>query len=363
MPVIPKSIFASATRGSVRSRLALAGVVVLSLGLTACGGDEVDAAESGPPESIESSEWGELVKAAEDEGELVVYSSLANTDKTFELFEQEYPDIDVKIERAPTSDTIGRLDQEIQAGASGADVAFHAQPAWFEDNFEAGNLASLQLGPEAVDAGWEERLNGMSFAIPYANPFLIGYNTETAEPVESVEELLEMDDSVSIGVGDPGIAASVAFIYANWADVYGDDFIQRLSEQNVTVEGSAQTGLQRVAAGEFDYYLALVSGYVGPLQEEGAPVAEVVPEEATGTEYGLGALSKAAHPAAAQVFINWLITEQGQTLMVENHSPASVPLDVGNGIPWGEIKIPDAETWTPEYWKQWIQDDWDPYFN
>ena len=66
-------------------------------------------------------------------------------------------------------------------------------------------------------------------------------------------------------------------------------------------------------------------------RKAGAPVGWIVPAEGTylsGGSTSLSLINKPAHPHAAQVFINWLLTKEGATILAKETLFQSARLDV-----------------------------------
>jgi iron(III) transport system substrate-binding protein len=354
------------TRRNRRSALA-GSVLAISLTLAACGDNPAptsgEAAETGPPAAVDEAEWEELVTAAEEEGEVVVYVSLTGVERSFARFEELYPDITVTIESAPTGDLITRLDQEMQVNAQGADITLNTQTGWFEARAEEGRFAPVTISPDQAAAGWEELLEGESYADIFSNSYVFGYNTGSGQPVTNMGEFFDIAEGARIGVPDAAISPAQTFLYSQWQEAYGEDFMERLSEMDHTVYGSNVPLNQNMAAGELDYGVGLAPSSLLALIEQGAPVDYTIPDEAnSGVPYRSAILANAAHPNAAQLFLDWMMSEEGAQTFVANHAPASTPLPVEGSIPWGDIPTYAASGWTQEDHEEYIETVWTPLF-
>lgn len=347
-------------------RLSIAFVSICLLALTACGGESATVGSSkdpvGAPTDANAADWQKIVDAAKGEGSVVVYSSTVGTNETFKEFEKAYPGISIKVERAPTADLVARLQQEISVGAKGADVVFHADHSWFAANASSGALGEMKISPEVKQVGWDQHLNDNGIVALATSPWLIAYNTKNAKPIKSVSELLDLPRSTKVGINDAHGSVAATFQFDVWLRAFGPDFMKRLSEFKPKVQGSMVPAVQSVSAGELDYAFPVVSGVVGPLKAQGAPVDQILPEDAlTGPTYYLGVLRSAPHPNAAQVFTNWLMSKQGLELMVERHAPISLPISIPGAIPWGQVQTYDNAEWTQQYWDEWLKKQWSPY--
>lgn len=352
-----------------RAWLAAGGALVLTVGLAACGSSNPapnPGPDAGPVVNLSDAEWSDLEKAAMDEGEVNLYWSMGEASVYSDLvdgFEEKYPDIKLNISFLATGDLIGKLSEEIEAGVQSADVAVHASPAWFEQYDDAGSFASIQLSPENEGNGWSEWLGDNRFTPWWGFQVVLGHNTSKAAP-DSLMDVVDSNPDAKIGLVDPGVAVPTGFIYEQLRLAYGDEILDKLAASRYTIYPSNSAMAAGMAAGEVDYgYPDLVS-VTGALIEQGAPLAQVVTTEGqAGATYDVAALALAPHPAAAQVFMNYLMSEAGQKAIVADAAPAaSVPLDVPDGIPWGAIATLDPDEWTTEVWEDWIAEYWTPRF-
>jgi iron(III) transport system substrate-binding protein len=341
------------------------GVFVAALALSGCSNSSGGSASvvTGPPVVADQAKWDDIVKAAKTEGEVVVYEPPIAFGDVFEEFKKAYPEINVKLEEIPTADLIGRLDQQISMNATGADVTVTSSSAWLEENFAANNFAALQVSPQTGGEGWASRLADKSFATVWGYPFTIGHSTKIASDFASEEELLEAQPGAKVALNSPQAAPAVAFYYETLRQTYGDQILDRLAKTNHVTAANGLSMAQGLGAGDYDYAFPAVPAQLNSLIEKGAPVDQVVPKEgATGAYYSVAVLRSAAHPNAAQVLANWLMSREGATQMVSKHPPATVQLDVPGAIPWGTITAYDPADWTREKWDAWIAKEWTPRF-
>lgn len=342
------------SRGHPGLRRWLVGIAAMSIVLTACGGgsDDSDEAGGGGTEEV-AGDWDSVVEAANEEGEVFVYTSQGGSDEVFQAFEEAYPEISVTFVREPTGDLLTRLDQEIEVEAQGADVAYHAQPGWFAERAETDNLADIVYGPAAE--GWPEDAMAERYVNILTIPFEAIWNTDNGEPIENVDEFLDRAGDAPIGLLDPSTSIAAASQYQAWVDAYGDDFLERLSQLNTRVEGSTVPLSQAVGSGELTYGLVIPAGIVNPLLDAGAPVDHGAPEESVGYNYIAAPLANAPNPNAAQVFINWLMEESTQELILSDLSPGASPIGAAGSMDRESIEVYELEDWPQERHDEFVQ--------
>lgn len=139
----------------------------------------------------------------------------------------------------------------------------------------------------------------------------------------------------------------------------GPEFIRRLfSEMEVTVAGDQRQLLDWVASGKSHIYLFATSSDVHDAQRKGLPVGVLYgkPEEGymSGGFGHLALISKAPHPNAAKVFINWLLSKDGQTQWQRKTDNNSLRMDIPKEMLSDQKTIPKEgekylNTSLPEY--------------
>jgi iron(III) transport system substrate-binding protein len=326
--------------------------------LSACGGGsqaaKIEDEGGDAPVVLSDSEWNDVLAGAKEEGELVVYTSSGPTEAAFKRFSDTYPDIKITVERQPTADLITRLDQEISVNATGADVAVHGQEVWYADRGQDKSLAPLKLSPDSQKSFAGHEVD--RYYVPVSKvPYSFAYNTTLGQPVETMEEFLQVVGDKPVGLHDAANAIATSYQYYRWQESYGDDFLDRLAAHNPAVFGSGSTMSQSLAAGEIVYGIAQSPGYIRSLKAQGAPVDEVILSDAVvGAQYGPGILATSRHPNASQVFVNWVMSPEGQKILLEAQG-GTVPTEVEGSLKWDSVEL---APWTPDEQEGWLKEQW-----
>lgn len=346
MPVIRarKRVGFAASLRVVITLLALVSMVA------ACGDNASDAADTPEDEGTSSTgadsgsdkEWDEIVEAAEQEGQVVLYMSPPGFEEVIQTeWAKAYPDIELELVREASGELITRMDQEKAAGSAGADVAFHATLEWFTDN--EADLAPV-TGP-AVESweGTDYDISDNKIFFPMLNPYVIGVNTDViaevgADPIVNWEDALQPELKGLVATSDIAISQGVTqFYYLIEQEI--PDYWDRFGALEPQLYESVNPAAQALAAGEFAISHHQSVSTLQPLKEQGAPIDWVIPADkpAMGTSYNLAALGWAEHPNAAQVLSNWLLSLEGQTLLHNTGTTASPVFDIE-----GQSPLPDG---------------------
>lgn len=320
----------------MRSRPALLFLgVAAALTLTACGGGGAGQ--------------GATAAGTDEESVLTVYTSepQAKIDAVVAAFTEAHPDVQVEVYRAGTGELKTRIATEKENGRIQADVLLAADVPTFEAYAAEGDLQVLEgvqtggLLPQVVDP--EGYYVGTRVI-----PTVIVHHTETvADPPASWAELTDEQWKGRIAMPNPDVSGAAAFNLSVWelTDGLGREWIEELVANEPTVlESNGPVG-QAVAAGTAD--LGVVVDYVArELAQKGSPIAVEYPDE--GVPYvsqPAGVLADAEDPEAANAFVDFLVSAEGQRLAVEQ---SYLPVREDVGVPEGAPQMAELELLEPD---------------
>jgi iron(III) transport system substrate-binding protein len=273
---------------------------------------------------------------AQPSGTLRLYTSQPDADaqQTASAFEAAYPGVTVEIFRSGTEEVISRFLLEAEAGAPQADVLLVADAPTFE-LLKAQGLLDAYCSPEAeaIDASYYD---------PECYYFgtkilatVITYNTAVAQPISSWAELAEVSGGQVI-MPSPSYSGAAAYnlgvITRN--ESLGWAWYEALSANGaVLVQGNGAVA-RNVASGEQSYGM-VVDFLAIRNRNDGSPVEVVYPSEGVPiiTE-PVGIVSGAANPQAAQAFVDFLLSQEGQQVAVDiGYMPLRGDVNPPEGFP------------------------------
>jgi ABC-type Fe3+ transport system substrate-binding protein len=281
--------------------------------------------------------WDALVAAARQEGRVVVYGPPGQEYRAalVEGFQRAYPGIAVEAIFVNPTERLSRLAAERAAGRYLADVWVGGTNPAVTEVKDAGYSVPLQpalLLPEVVDpAGWlDGHLWWADSGEPYTNLIFQGssqafvaINTRLVDPakITSYWDLLAPQWKGKIVANDirrpgPG-GVPTRFLYRS-PDL-GPTFITRLfSEMDVMLTADPRQLVDWLAQGTYAIGLFMAGRDVLVAARQGLPVDVIMPERfKEGSSLGPGngsllLLDQAPHPNAARVYVNWLLSRDGQ---------------------------------------------------
>ncbi|MBA2666435.1 MAG: extracellular solute-binding protein [Trueperaceae bacterium] len=276
---------------------------------------------------------------AQPSGSLSFYTSMQVdvVEDIITAFEAAHPGVTVELLYSGSVELEQRIYAERDAGQIRADVIWAANPAFFLKLKDEGLLMAYE-SPEAhaVPAGLKDE-DHMFIAGRVFN-MGIGYNTSMvseAEAPKSWAELLEWGSRAAMASplhSGTSFTALGAFVQND--DILGWEWFEQARENGMQVLRGTGDVTRGLTSGEFpvikgiDYVLANQAA-------EGAPVAFLFPEEGAVTVASpLAIPAGAANVAAAQAFIDYIISQEGQEFMATKFFiPVRTDVDPPAGLP------------------------------
>ena len=356
------------------TRLRLAGSAALAaLAITACGGSPTAAPPSGGAPAAGQAEAvyaelskltgqqrrDELVKRANEEGALTIYTSMTSevADAVVEAFEDTFGDLDVSLYRAGSETVLQRVLQEQQANFAGNDVVETNATELFALAKENRLAEYAGARREMVsDAGKFPGWTATRF-----NLFAPSWNTELVKDIgapNTWEDLADpkYDGKLAMELGDYDWYLS---LYGYWekqgkttAEI--DKLFSDMAQGAKIVKGHTVQG-ELLSAGQFAVVASNYTYLVENVKEEGAPVDyQPLVEPVIARPNGIGLMKTAAHPAAAMLFYDWMLEEGQEVISEEGLTPSIAsgddPLEGVEVIPVDVEKLlTDSETWSKKY--------------
>jgi iron(III) transport system substrate-binding protein len=291
MPSIPTTIVS-----------ALAAVIALTTAFAA------PAAENfGPPE---------LIAAARSEGRLVYYTAnFAEVEQeVIKTFNKRFPEIRVEMVRAPGGQLITRVKTEAAAGKLAADVVDHSDRSLMRDLVDMFQDYAPPNGKDYVP----ESMISPKLWPRVTLVWSIAYNSALAKTAPKTWMDLTKPEYGDKQIGQV-FAASGGTTWTRVMferQVLGEDYWRKQAATNPILYPSGAPMSDALVRGEI-VMGPLLYNAVFPKKRDGAPIEILfAPEGAPVNPYASGVPKTAAHPNAAKLFLNWCLSEEGQTFMI-----------------------------------------------
>lgn len=298
----------------------------------------------------------ELVKAAEKEGDLSIYTSNTDLDDIVGAFEDTY-DIDLSVYRGNSESVLQRVLQEQKASFRGVDLVETNALELNVLNAE-GHLYPYEgaLRDKVREEGQAEGWTADRF-----NVFVVGWNTDKVKPGDepaTLEDLAQprWKGQVSLEIGDVDWFAALYGYYEDQGKSKEEilDLFDRIADNAKMAKGHTVQG-ELLSAGQFSVAASLYSHTVDKATADGAPVTwrskSVEPVQPLVIRpNGGGLMDNAEHPAAAMLFMDFVLTE-GQDIIRESSRIGSIPVSDDPLAGLEVIPVPEDELLdNPQKW-------------
>src|SRR6185312_17320026 len=263
-----------------------------------------------------------LIAAATKEGQLTWYTSadLQLAEKVGKAFEQKFPGIHARVERAGGERIFSRVAQENASGLHVADAVSTGDAAQFLAWKRQGMLAPYMPEDVAKYIPPEHRDPDGLYATVRSSLCVMAYNTEMVkrdEAPKSFADLLNAKWKGKIVKAHPSYSGTIMTSTYQMVRELGWSYLEKLAQQQVLQIQSATDTPKKIVLGERPVMADGNESNVLLLKETGGPIEVVYATEGTPSIVQPSAIFTAApHPNAARLFQNFLFSVEGQELFV-----------------------------------------------
>lgn len=299
-----------------------------------------------------SPEWERVLAAAKKEGKVVVFGPPGSNARQAlgDGFEKAYPDIKMEYSGASGSKTAPRILSERKAGIFNVDIHVGGTTTMLESLLPVKALDPITpalMLPEAVDPKkwWQGKLDfsddeekyNLVFTVAVKAPVAINPQMVKPDEIRSYWDLLSPKWAGKVAMRDPIGAgpglATATFWYAHKA--LGKEFMRQVMKKDkVVLSHDDRQLLEWVVRGRYALVIAPSELEAAEFKSKGVAVELLGAERFKEGSYltaafgSVALMNRAPHPNAAKVYINWLLTREGQTLWSQLSGYPSRRLDV-----------------------------------
>jgi len=341
---------------NITRRAALAGAA--AIGGTALLGRPARAQKAFTPPAA-------LVDAAKKEGKMVLYTATFTEVmlETIQGFNKRFPFVRIELVRAPGGQLITRVQTEAAAGKLTADVVDHSDRGLMQP---LENLFADYAPPNAADYLTSVLVSPKLWPTTTAG-WCIAYHTELVKnPPKNWMDLTKAEyGNGQIGqvVGPSGGTTWTRIMFER--KVLGEDYWEKQAATKPRLFPSGAPLSDALVRGEVSI-APLVHNIAFQKKRDGAPIEIFFPPEGVPvTPYAAGITKTAANPNAAKLFLDWFLSEEGQTYEIKNHGNlTSLKNPPANPAGFDPVK---NKIWVPEFkpfqelYKPW-QADWNKVY-
>ena len=271
--------------------------------------------------------YAETIAKAEAEGSVVVYANTehAAVEPILADFQKAFPKIRVDYIEIKAADLFSRISSEAAAGALKADMvwssAMDLQFQMVEDGI-AAEYQSVEKAAVPEWSNWGDKIYGITY-----EPVVMVYNSKVIPDGEMPDTraslakwLQENKERMKGKVATYDPERSGLGYFAVSADAQNSDDLWPLVTAFGAVDTkfytSTGTMLEKISAGEHAIGYNIIGPYAYLRAERDPNVKVVVPKDYTVVLSRLAIVTQQAqHPNAARVFLDYLLSKRGQTVV------------------------------------------------
>ena len=282
-----------------------------------------------------------IIAAAKGEGALVIKGAPGSVyaEAFTDGFKKKYPDIKVSYTGLSGFESIPRITREREAGVYTWDIYIGGTPSILSTLKPAGAFAPLLPAlklPEILDdkawldgfaAGWQDREKKFTFAFDFtiSAPGYVNWDFVKRGDLKTLQDLLKPEFAGKIVWDDPRLGGAGIATGTTMLLNFDEGFLAKLvGTQKIAYSNNGRQEAEWVVRGQYPIGLAAGSQDLEQFWRQGlGKNVEVwmgeIKTVAGGPGFGAVALmDKAPHPNAAIVYLNWLLSREGQTEYVKS---------------------------------------------
>ncbi len=311
--------------------LALAAFLFGAAGATVALAQDVPALKNASPE--EKARLQPLIDGAKKEGALTYWDVVIQpqtNDALAAAFKKYYGlpnSFQVNYSLSATAALVTRVEQEIGADRVTIDIAAIGSPSWVFERVTAGDALEYDSPQyKSFSRSFEQGLgipkfaafNGAYLFVPMWDPDKVNFKGK------SWKDVIGAVPPGRVTVGD--VSKSVAYLatYAGLRTVMGPDYFKQVAAMKPSFLVRSEQIAGRVVSGEDLMALSGMPTRAYQYNEKGGNLKFILPEEGVVLlPQSMFILKKAPHPNAAKLWIDFILSEKGQAIVVKGEAMVS----------------------------------------
>ena len=296
--------------------------------------------QGGEAKPVWESESDDTIEAAQKEGQIAIYHTRGPFDKVFADFNRRYPTVKVVSVTGRGGDLIARMMTERRAGKFLVDLYLGSTGTPQDVLYPAKALDPMPpilLLPEVkAQSSWFGKRhhygdpeNKYIFVFEGVVRSDMAHNTTLVDAREftSYWDLIKPKWKGKIAAMDPKLPGFPVGLlqFAYYHPDLGAKFLRQLfGEMDIVLSRDSRQLVDWLAVGKFAVAIAPSASDVQAAMKPGLPLARFEPRSfkegiyMRATQGSISILNRRPHPQATKLFVNWLLSREGQT-HYQNH--------------------------------------------
>src|ERR1044071_4798209 len=273
-----------------------------------------------------------LYDGAKREGKFLWYTSLIANKEIVKIFEAKYPGVTVETYRASGTQLASRVLAEAQSKRYLGDVIETSPPGLMV--LRDGQLVLPYSSPylsEYPDAAKQKASGNLVFWTTDRESYIgVGYNKNVlpaGDVPKNFDDLLKPALKGKLAISNDDVAARYV---GGMIKAKGEAFVRKLMEQDVKVHALNGPGFNElIVSGEVPISFTAIHSNIGHVANRGAPVAWVPMDLVPAISGSVALFSHAQHPYGALLLVDFMLSPDGQKMLIETFKHGSATKDYG----------------------------------
>ena len=292
-----------------------------------------------------SVEWDKLVDAAKKDGKvtLSIPASAEMRKQLEDQFKKRYG-IEIEVFTARGSAGVRRMADEFKAGVRYFDLHVGGSSSIVSGMLDEGILDPIEPWlalPEVKDPNqwwgghlWVDNAKRFVYMFQAYLPESIWYNTDLVKPneIRSFDDFLNPKWKGKIGYLDPRTPGGGDSSWSFMWQVKGEEYLKKLAAQDLYLGRDQRLLAESLAKGRVAVMIGNTYYSYVPFLKAGLPIKALPTLKegnyGTGGSGNLAIIKTPAHPNSTKVFVNWLLSREGQEVVSRALGQATRRLDV-----------------------------------
>lgn len=277
--------------------------------------------------------------APEVTGTITLYSTVtaATVEAVVAGYQAAHPGVKVDLFRAPTGEVTARIAAEQRSGGVKADLFWLSDPLSVQQYDADGLLAAYTPADAATLAPGDQ---APTYTGTRLLSMVIVAGADLAPAPADWSDLTDPSLVDAVAIPDPGFAGSAFGLLGHFAQdpAYGFGFYERLKDNGAVVVKSPDEVTTGVAEGRFKAGITLDFSARSAIAK-GSPVQLVWPTSGSVTMASpIAALAASDNAAAARSFIDFVLSDEGQSRIAETGWQPARP-EIAGGPPIEGLQV------------------------
>ncbi|MCC6532849.1 MAG: extracellular solute-binding protein [Burkholderiales bacterium] len=309
----------------------LAMILAGATGVAAAAADDPPAVKAAPDAAKEA--LRKTIAAAAKEGDISYWDAVIQPTTNNALaagFRKHYglpESFKVSYSLSATGALVTRVDQELSAGRVTIDVVGIASLPWVHEKVRAGHVMQY-ASPQypAYQAAFDKGL-GLDgyFAFNGAYVFVPMWSTERLQfKGDSYKDVLGAVPAGRITIGDATKSVTYLATYMAHRELLGIDFFKKLAEMKPVLVLRSELIANQLITGQYQLAWSGMPTRAYQFNQKGGKLKFVLPKEGVVLlPQAQFITAKAPHPNAAKLWVDYVLSDEGQRIIVNGEAMIS----------------------------------------